>query len=151
MEWITQSWEWITLFSEPISFVFGFFVGGGIVSTILQERWGDRRSRREMLLERTGALLRTYQIYMRFVRRPLDRRDDAEWDNIHANYYAEARLIGFEPRLTNESKRLIVLANKLANLHKDKHLKTENRGSKEGEVGKEFREILERILAMVNK
>ena len=125
--------------------LFGGVLGGGITSTILAERWGDKRADRMLLMERAASLLKAYQHYARFIRRPPERRTEEEWDEIHAEFYAEARLIGFDPRFDVESKALIAIAAKLANLHKDKNLKDENRGKKEGQVGKDFREIVEKI------
>ncbi len=71
-------------------------------------------------------------------------RDEA--DQAHAAFYAEAKIIGFDPKLKEESKRLTNISRQLANVRSDDQMSPEQNKSVLNAVFKEFNRTVDDIL-----
>ncbi len=126
--------------------ILGGLVGGGIASAFLAERWSDRREKRAVILSQLTDLVRTYHIYRRFVQRAKSEQSIDVLDQIHSAYYAEARLIGFDSNLSDESDLLISIASRLANLINNPPVSEAVAKKARNDIGRDFRLSTERIL-----
>ncbi len=158
MEWLNATWDvvsgWFELksggvlsFSGQLIFA---FIGGGIVSTFISERWNRKNARNSLVLERTSTVVRAYYAYIRMLRQKPEFFSETEFNTNHVNFLAEARILSFDPLLKKESEALRALSTKMANLRVSPGT-AKNRKLAINSFFFEFEKILDCILCKVTK
>jgi hypothetical protein len=85
--------------------------GGGIIATLLSERYANKRDTRRLRYEALRSLVIAYQRYHRLVRGNRKYLEDGNWDEVHSLMLAEAKILG----LMFDSEELFTEAKSLAN------------------------------------
>jgi uncharacterized membrane protein YccC len=120
--------------NQPLSVTIVGFLLGGVLASLISAFWQRRSQRHSVRLELMQDLLRCYQEYMRFLRRPESDTDDREFDRLHSEFVSRTKMAGV---LFGAGTRdsLMLLAQRMASVHA---LRKEGRATKAVNKGQEI-------------
>lgn len=126
------------------------FIGGiavGVFTTFISEYFSNKREHNALLMDRMANLVRTYQIYVRLLRKDDLAAQEEALDNAHATFLAEARILGFNKRFAAEAEAFQKLARKLVNIRQD----CETRDQKRAALSKIYKEFDDTLVSAMAK
>lgn len=92
------------------------FIGGGLFTAYLTEKWSKKREYHSMMMDHTSSLVRAYHQYVRLLRQSPDKRSEDAMDQAHASFLSEIRILSFNPKLTTQTDELWKISQTFANL-----------------------------------
>ena len=122
------------------------FIGGGYVTTWMNEHWQKKRDAKALVRANTANIVHGYQRYTRLLRQEPDKRSTQELDFLHADFLAEIRILQFDARFKNEAEQMRILAQKMVNIRQGQSPPNTEK-KKLNEIGRDFDIVLRNILA----
>uniref|UniRef100_UPI004047BF6D hypothetical protein n=1 Tax=Yoonia sp. TaxID=2212373 RepID=UPI004047BF6D len=121
------------------------FIGGGLFTAYLTERWSKKREYHSMMMDHTASLVRTYHLYVRLLRQSPEKRNEDALDNAHASFLSEIRILSFNPKLGPQTDALWKISQNFANLRTGDQTQEKVR-AKLSTIYGAFNEILNQIV-----
>lgn len=134
---------------EPVVELVIAFVTGGIFTTFLSEYFSRRRERKALLLDHLANLVKSYQLYVRLLRRPPETWTEESMDRTHAEFIAEIKILNFSGDFDAEADALKNIGKRLFQVRTD--LEQDKQAPALHKIYVEFNEQVDAILARLKR